>query len=205
MLNLHVLHEASITNRKETLTTLDELKQRIYIAKPMARPLRAVSEDYKDISSDSRHPQIRSLSDSYPTASIPSQNDFGYTGHSLPDYCRPQDTSRASRPAYTPAQAAERDFIPALNRLHPDDRASIMRDIQHMIRSYEGLSVENESRLGKTHRHSDVHPTRRDTLTMLNDRDAYTQSMQELDRSLNERFHDAPLVPGQVNTVRPIK
>lgn len=204
MLNLHVLHEASITNRKETLTTLDELKQRIYIAKPIVRPLRAVGENYKDISSDSRHGQIRSLSDSYPTASFPSQNDFGYTGHSLPDYCRPQDTSRASRPAYTPTQAAE-PVILALDRLRPEDRASIMNDIQHMISSYQGLNVENESRLGKPHRHSGAHPTRRDTLTTLNDRDAYTESMQELDRSLNERSHDSPLASGQVNTVRPIK
>ena len=204
MLNLHVLHEASITNRKETLTTLDELKQRIYIAKPIVRPLRAVGENYKDISSDSRHGQIRSLSDSYPTASFPSQNDFGYTGHSLPDYCRPQDTSRASRPAYTPTQAAE-PVILALDRLRPEDRAWIMNDIQHMISSYQGLNVENESRLGKPHRHSGAHPTRRDTLTTLNDRDAYTESMQELDRSLNERSHDSPLASGQVNTVRPIK
>lgn len=170
----------------------------------MVRPLKATSEDYKNISSGSRHTQIRSLSDSYPAASSPSQNDFGYTGLSLSDYCRPQDISRAFRPAYTPAEAAEPDFILALDRLLPDDRASIMKDIQHMISSYQGLSVGNVSRPPKSHRSSGAHPPpRRDTLIMLNDRDAYAESMQGLDRSPNNRFHDSPSASGQVNnTVR---
>ncbi|KAG9191912.1 hypothetical protein G6011_10646 [Alternaria panax] len=216
VLKLHVLHEASTTKRRETLTTLDELKQRIYIARPMARQLRAISEDHAGVRQSSasahtaqthNHANMRSLSDNYTTTSFPPRMDLGDTRHSLTDYCQDRDirnSTSISRSAYTLAQAADPNFSLALDGLRPDDRASIMRDIQHMISSYQGLGVETESRSSKGHIYSGAHPARRDTLTILNDRDSYEEPMQRPDRGLSQHFQEASPISGTTNTNRPL-
>ncbi|CAN9347930.1 unnamed protein product [Alternaria alternata] len=210
-LNLHVLHEASITKRTETLTTLDELKQRIYIARPMVRQLWPLGEDHTGASVRTAqahdYGRIHSLSDSYPTTSFLPHMDPGDTGYTLADYCgskTTRDTSSGSRSAYTPAQTADPNFSLALDGLRPGDRASILRDIQHIISSYQGLGIENEQRPPEGHAHSGGHPARRDTLTMLNDREFYDEAMKEKDRSVPRRPH-GPLLnqSSQINNQYP--
>jgi hypothetical protein len=177
----------------------------------MVRQLRVAGKDYKDPSSASvqtmqTNRAMRSLSDNYPAANFSSQMDLGYTRHSLSDYCRQQetrDTSRTSQSAHTLTQAADPDFNSALGRLRPGDRASILKDIQHMISSYQGLSVENGSGPSKSHTHNGAHPVRRDTLTMLNDRDIYAESVQGMDQGVHHRPHEITSASGQVNTVKP--
>jgi hypothetical protein len=177
----------------------------------MVRQLRVASEGYKDLSNASvqttqTNRAMRSLSDNYPAPSFSPQMDLGYTRHSLSDYCRQQDTrdtSRTPQSAHALAQAADPYFNSALGQLRPDDRASIMKDIQHMISSYQGLGVENGPGPSKSHTHDGAHHVRRDTLTMLNDRDIYAKSVQEMDQSVHHRPHEIKSGSGQVNTVKP--
>ncbi|KAF1948045.1 hypothetical protein EJ02DRAFT_417523 [Clathrospora elynae] len=209
VLNLRMLHEASITNRNETFVTLDELKQRIYVTRPMARQLkgtldrarpRHASASGQTIQTNDYSP-LNSIPDDYIPAAVtlPSQGDPSNSRHALTDYLRAKPTSNSSAPsppAHTPVQASNISFSAALEELFrsrgTEDRATIMQDIEEMISSYKGLDVNKEpSELHGYNQYGEDYPARQDTLSMLQG-GYYEQEVRGQDRDPQHMFKNPP-------------
>ncbi|KAL6152099.1 hypothetical protein ACJBU6_08987 [Exserohilum turcicum] len=153
VLDLRLLHEASVANRNETLVTLDELKQRLYFTRPMARQPRDLGEGSREWQSHVLAPTTKAnrdsayqLSDHYvsPVADYPPHSDYSATRHPSTDYppLYGRDAPHLAPSAYGPAHPVDPNLAMALKGLPPNLPAAMMRDIQHVISSYRDLTLD---------------------------------------------------------------
>ncbi|KAF2006901.1 hypothetical protein P154DRAFT_569597 [Amniculicola lignicola CBS 123094] len=159
ILNLKILHEASILNRQDSLTTLTELKQRILITRPVPRTLQGAPEGQADMTQLNASVQsfqkapLTPVPDSYiPSAvTIPAQTDTKESKSGLARYFSMKRNNSQSPTSSMPRPASDADsinFSPALNYLIQENgnRGSIMKDIDDIISAYQGLHTENDKR-----------------------------------------------------------
>ncbi|KAE8826985.1 hypothetical protein PTNB73_07794 [Pyrenophora teres f. teres] len=180
--DLRLLHEASITNRKDTMRALDDLKQRIYTRMFMARQLEKAAEESRV--QQSRVPAQIKPRYSYDSirARTPGYTPFTATSTAIMESRIPRDgsseypqTSDRTKPPvdvrsiYT-QQVVDHslDAAPAEPRTNP--RASMIREIQHVISSYKEFNIDNGTYPHSNHPQDKEHPARRDTLVTANDR-----------------------------------
>ncbi|KAF2190978.1 hypothetical protein K469DRAFT_746440 [Zopfia rhizophila CBS 207.26] len=173
VLNLTILHEASIVNRKDTIATLDELKQRILITRPLERTLAAVPEKTTtsptSTSSFESVQTFRTAPEDLPAAvTIPTPGDSQGTKTGLAKYFSMKrnasqsssststsistSTTSSSSPSsrHRPVSSASSiTFSPALNYLIQGSNtrgSAIMKDIDEIISSYQGLNLAGDKR-----------------------------------------------------------
>jgi hypothetical protein len=161
VLNLTMLHEASITNRQATFATLDQLKQRLLPRMPIGRQLQPVPEPSSHrlsptsfaISGMSTFDPTSFIPDNYipPAVTLAKQQDMRSSNHGLTKYFR--DMKRNSSLQKSPVQAQSRrsktsddiNFSQAFQHLldarGTEDRATIMREIDEIMDSYQGLQI----------------------------------------------------------------
>lgn len=143
VLNMRLLYDASITNRRETIVTLDELKQRIYVTRPMARQLKGtfqapraqqLSAPLQAMQANNYLPTSSMRTDHFTqSGSLSSQHPSRDIMHDLTGCCRADGNrtmSTALPPNHAQTQVAEPDIGAALEGLQPDHRAAMMKDIQ---------------------------------------------------------------------------
>lgn len=171
VLSLTLLHEASITNKRDALVTLDQLKQRLLMRLPATHQFEDAPYAYSDYRSVAT-PQSGKLSDNFIPAAvtIPSKDGTKDSKHGLASYFRKKrnhDPSKASQMNNPP----DINFSPALEQLArakgDKDRAIIMRDIDHIIDSYNGLNVTQNSESPQASQALGGSLQRQDTLAML--------------------------------------
>ncbi|KAF3007436.1 hypothetical protein E8E13_003642 [Curvularia kusanoi] len=183
ILNLRLLHEASITNRKDTFVILDEMKQRIVMTRPIPRQI----EGGSNLSSwpNGYKPVDRAPEGYVPSAvTIPSQEEMRGSKSGLARYFQMKRSSTASsRSASTsttaPTEPLSINYSAAFEQLvkaRGEDRATIMKDIDEIMVSYKGLDVNG--RAPEDPWTSDQPPRspfgeRRGTLDMLSDSSPY--------------------------------
>ncbi|KZM24042.1 uncharacterized protein EKO05_0004608 [Ascochyta rabiei] len=152
ILNLQILHEASIMNRKDTFVTLNEMKQRLIMTRPMTRQ---IEDDSGQRSSVATLPSSRSSTfDSYNTGHVPAAVTLGPQGESnesrsgLARYFQmKRNSSTSAKSASTANTSTEKPNInysaalEELVRTRGEDRATIMRDIDEIMVSYKGLDI----------------------------------------------------------------
>ncbi|KAF2852777.1 hypothetical protein T440DRAFT_516079 [Plenodomus tracheiphilus IPT5] len=190
ILNLRILHQTSIANRRETFVTLDELKQRILVTRPLARQIGGSYDGLmnRDPSVQTIRTNDLSLTSStsgeyIPRAiTMPSQSESREVKHGLSEYFRTKrsrETPTSPAPhTHSPAHAASINFSAALEELvrsrGSEDRSVIMKDINQIITSYEGLDINREPNdPWDRNQYDSGYPERRDTLTMLNNGDSF--------------------------------
>jgi hypothetical protein len=209
ILNLQILHEASIVNRKESIVVLDELKQRILIVRPMPRTLRGTPEERRasvETLQTFRTANMTPVPDDYiPTAvTIPAPGEAKEQKTGLARYFSMKrsnsqsSTSSAQRPV---SSTGSLTFSPALNHLMQgsDSRAAIMKDIDDIISSYQGLYVDGDGKRdtwipmnGGAYGNS----SKRDTLTILNaGGDQYKRDTANLNRDAIQMLRNLPPTP----------
>ncbi|ENH99451.1 hypothetical protein COCC4DRAFT_153218, partial [Bipolaris maydis ATCC 48331] len=200
VLDLRVLHQASLTNRKETLVTLEELKQRIYLRRPMARQ----PQDFGDKSrlwqsrflpptAQSSHEPTHALHDAY--ADYPRHVEYRTTRHGSSENYYPlgiKDMSIPSLPAYAPKHAFGEDLSKALERIHPDHRANAMRDIEQMINSYQSLSFSSGDDQQQIHGYSGSYSGLQEPLGTPRPQDVSGTTMTESEQDPRHKLHQVP-------------
>ncbi|KAH7356239.1 hypothetical protein BKA66DRAFT_251634 [Pyrenochaeta sp. MPI-SDFR-AT-0127] len=211
VLNLLLLHEASIMNRKDTFVTLDELKQRILLSRPMARQLEGVPEGSRSRHSTASVHTIQTMNNS-PISQTPdnhvsssmtlsSNGESRDSKHALSEYFRLKRKSNASSTASnTSAQAANVNFSEALEQLvrsrGSEDRSVIMQDIDEMISSYQGLNVRNgPSDSWGTNKYNGGSLPRQDPHTMFNGEDPYQRYIMNSTQDGTQMYNNLPPTP----------
>jgi hypothetical protein len=186
ILNLTMLHEASITNRRATFVTLDQLKQRLLPRMPINRQLHGGFESPSDRLSPTTIQSFGSstfhaenyIPDNYvpPAVTLPSQQDMRQSKHGLSDYFR--EMERHSSLAGHSSSAQSRDskapedinFSQALHHLMKtrgtEDRAVIMQEIDEIMDSYQGLHISQRPNDSWSDSQYGYNGGRRDTMTM---------------------------------------
>ncbi|ORX99540.1 hypothetical protein BCR34DRAFT_592856 [Clohesyomyces aquaticus] len=192
VLNLKILHETSILNRQETLTTLDEMKQRIVLTRDVPRPFGALPLARPDMQRGSvatieslqsfRTTPASSYShipvDYIPKAvTLPGPEDKD-SRSGLVNFLRTKRYSSSSSQSSSqnrPTSSADNInyYPPALNYLIQGQGGDnhIMKDIDEIISSYQGLRLDNNQRntLAALNAGVNNNPlSRRDTLAILN-------------------------------------
>jgi hypothetical protein len=162
ILNLRILHEASIMNRKDTFTVLDELKQRIIMTRPLARQTEAKQDAPRQRVSIASA-QTTQLAGFDPAAAIPpdympkavqistqAPEETKETRQGLARYFsikRNSGTSvkSSSSQSSIPADCVNIDFSAALEQYArakgSEDRAVIMEEIDDITASYRDLNL----------------------------------------------------------------
>ncbi|KAH7139366.1 hypothetical protein B0J11DRAFT_575280 [Dendryphion nanum] len=159
ILNLTILLEASILNRNNTIVTLDELKQRILITRPMPRTLRGAPDEQRDFRASLESVQsFRPASlDPIPDNYIPSAVTISTPGDSkdsrsgLARYFSTKRNSSHATTSLAPLPLSDARNIshsPALDLLlqGSPNKAAIMKDIDEIINSYQGLDKGDHRR-----------------------------------------------------------
>ncbi|KAF2115672.1 hypothetical protein BDV96DRAFT_54241 [Lophiotrema nucula] len=215
VLNLKILHEASILNRTESITTLDEMKQRILISRPLPRTLPPAGppDDMRGprASIGSMQTLLPSVPDEYvPQAvTLPAAGDTKDTKTGLARYFsmkRNNSQSSSSSSVHHSSSSAENPtFSPALNYLlqQGNDRGSIMKDIDEIIASYQGLHTDDDP--WSSHGgYGAGAASKRDTLDVLNSGGGYKRDTVGLNREAMHRLMSLPPTPeGHENTEYP--
>jgi hypothetical protein len=184
ILNLRLLHEASITNRKDTFVILDEMKQRIILTRPIPRQIEGTEH----------RPSIATLSSSWPSnlrsmdvapegympsaVTIPSPAESKENRSGLARYFQMKRSTSASSKAMSTsvnaqAEAPRIDYCAALEQMAQakgQDRGALMNDIDEIMVSYKGLNVNDEvtGQAWNNQQHPRTFPERRGTLNILN-------------------------------------
>jgi hypothetical protein len=190
IINLTILHEASITNRRDTLVTLDELKQRLLIRTPIDRRLLQSSVAPVQTASTTTFDPTHLIPDNYvPTAvTLPQHRDAKDSKSALSNYFRmKRHSSDTSAPDLDRSSVAtDINFSEALQQLVNARGAGVMKDIDEIIDSYQGLHMsQRSSEHWGNHQHLEGHETQRDTLSVLNmyeipDTDPLSPTREEL-------------------------
>ncbi|KAF2501508.1 hypothetical protein BU16DRAFT_201395 [Lophium mytilinum] len=169
ILDLTVLHETSIMNRKDTLVTLDELKQRILITFPperMSPP--ALDSPGRQTFQSTESLAASMVPDNYlpPGITIPDQHESD-SKSSLSRFLSTRRTSGRNSVQHSPSNSLSgANFTSGYQFLgppiqessmpghdsHPVNHADIYQDINDTLTSFQGLHIDN---------------TRRDTLGQL--------------------------------------
>ncbi|KAF9697029.1 hypothetical protein EKO04_005109 [Ascochyta lentis] len=180
ILNLRILHEASIMNRKDTFITLDEMKQRIIMTRPMARQIEDAPGQRSLITTlPSSRP---STFDQFNNGHIPAavtlipQGEPGESRSGLARYFQMKrnssTSSKSASTASTPTEKPNINYSAALEELvraRGEDRATIMKDIDEIMVSYKGLDTGHGAAHEPWGRNQlPKHFERRDTWTILN-------------------------------------
>ncbi|OCK86368.1 hypothetical protein K432DRAFT_376868 [Lepidopterella palustris CBS 459.81] len=203
ILDLTVLHEASIMNRKDTIVTLDELKQRVLLTLPVERNLAPpLLEPPRQTSFDSSQSfsTANAVPDDYlpPAVTIPDETD---TRTGISRLISLRRSSGRSQPQHSRGSShSSVSFNSQSGRSGPtiqgrDPHVDLMNDIHDTLNSFQGLQISN---------------TRRDTLDQLqslslpsNDdprdpRDlsnhpAFAQSNNQTQTTFSQPFFETPL------------
>lgn len=196
-------------NRKDSLVTLDELKQRILITRPFPRTLVGSPEEQLDTRASLESVQtlrpanLTPVPDNYiPSAvTIPAPSDSKDSKTGLARYfSMKRNNSRSSTSSqHRPVSSADSlTFSPALNYLiqGSDSRASIMKDIDEIISSYQGLHVDGDKR--DTWAVLNGGDSKRDTLAILNGGDNYKRDTIGLNRDALQMLRNLPPTPEEV-------
>ncbi|KAF1933024.1 uncharacterized protein M421DRAFT_1593 [Didymella exigua CBS 183.55] len=188
ILNLRLLHEASIMNRKDTFVILDEMKQRIILMRPIPRPIKGTEQRSPVATLPSSWPSnlrpVDMVPDGYtPSAvTLPSPTELKETKSGLARYFQMKRSSSAgSKPASisakTPKGTPKIDYCAALEQMAQakgQNHATVMKDIDEIVVPYKGLEVNNRAidqpwkDSSCNHQHPNPSPERRGTLDMLN-------------------------------------
>lgn len=153
VLNLRLLHEATITNRKDTFVTLDELKQRLAFTRPLPRQLQDLSHHRASVMTiPSTRSNTFDLSNAVPEDHMPSavllgsQKDLKQPRSALARYLqtkRSNSTSTKSNGS-TPTERPNINYCQAFEQMvktRGEDRATLMNDIDEITMLYKGLDV----------------------------------------------------------------
>lgn len=197
ILNLRLLHEASITNRKDTFVILDEMKQRIIMTRPVPRQIQSGSEQRSSVATlPSSWPGNFTPYNTAPEGYIPSavtlpqpedtrESKSGLARYFQLKRASSASTKKASGNANSATEPANINYSAALEQLvkaRGEDRATIMKDIDEIMVSYKGLNVSNKVPDEAWSQDQQPKPfgERRDTLNVLNGdgfpgHDAYAQ------------------------------
>lgn len=153
-LDLKALDEASTTNKKDAVDALDELKQRILLRSPWPRTFAGTPEDSSNTRDSIQSVQtLRSPASSLAVDSHVSKGDSQDAKTGLARYFamkRRNDSvsSITSTKAPQPLTSDGANFHPALSHLlqgkTPEERTSVMKDIDEIIAAYQGLRVEGD-------------------------------------------------------------
>lgn len=184
ILNLRLLHEASITNRKDTFVILDEMKQRIIVTRSIPRQIEGTEQRSSIASLPSSWPSNLRSGEVPPEGYIPSAVTIPSSAESkenksgLARYFQMKRSSSASSKSVstsvnTHTESPKIDYCAALERMAQSkgqDRAAIMNDIDEIMVSYMGLDVKGEvtDQAWNSHKRTHTFPERRGTLDMLN-------------------------------------
>jgi hypothetical protein len=161
VLNLTMLHEASITNRKATFVTLDQLKQRLLPRMSISRQLQTASEPSSNRLSPasfattgmSTFDPTSFVPDNYipPAVTLSPPQDMKGSNHGLTKYFRELKRNSGLHKSSTPAQSRHsktsedinfsQAFQHLLDARGTEDRATIMREIDEIMDSYQGLQI----------------------------------------------------------------
>ncbi|KAI8936786.1 hypothetical protein NX059_006030 [Plenodomus lindquistii] len=196
VLNLRILHQTSIANQKETFVTLDELKQRILVSRPLPRHIGGSYDGFMSRDHSIHTIQTTDLSQASQIpgeyiprgVTMPSQNESREAKHGLSEYFRMKrnreaPTSPPTQPQ-SPAHAASINFSAALEELvksrGSEDRAVIMKDIDQIIGSYKGLDISRDTKdPWDRNQYNSAYMDRRDTLNMLNSGESYRSDLNQ--------------------------
>ncbi|KAF2632367.1 hypothetical protein BU25DRAFT_406909 [Macroventuria anomochaeta] len=185
ILNLRLLHEASITNRKDTFVILDEMKQRIIMTRPVPRQTERGHEQRSSVATlPSSWPSSFKPVDTVPDGYIPSavtlasQTETKESRSGLARYFQMKRSSSASTKSVStnaspPAEPPNINYSAAFEQLvkaRGEDHATITRDIDEIMDSYKGLDVSNRApnEPWSYNQHPKPFGERRGTLDMLN-------------------------------------
>jgi hypothetical protein len=161
VVNLTMLYQASITNRRDTFVTLDELKQRLLPRMPISRQLQGGSEpsaNYRSPASFattgmSTFDPTRYIPDNYiPSAvTITPQQDGKGSDRGLAELFRDMQPNSSMQKEPTPAQSRQSqasndiNFSQALQHLlnerGGEDPATLMKEIDEIRDSFHGLQI----------------------------------------------------------------
>jgi hypothetical protein len=161
VVNLTMLYEASITNRKATFVTLDQLKQRLLPRMPINRQLQGGSNPSSSRLSStsfattgmSTFDPTRYVPDNYvpPAVTLTPRQDVQGSDRGLAKYIRESkrnsNMEKESAPAQSRQSQASDDinfsqaFQHLLNTRGTDNRATIMREIDEIMDSFQGLQT----------------------------------------------------------------
>lgn len=184
ILNLRLLHEASITNRKDTFVILDEMKQRIIMTRPIPRLIEGGPEQRSAIATipaswPSSFEPIETAPEGYvPSAvTLPSQAESKENRSGLARYFQMKRSSSASAkpPSASTSMQTEPpriDYCAALEQMAKakgQDRATIMSDIDEIMVSYKGLDLADRApdQPWSNSHHTNTFGERRGTLDLL--------------------------------------
>jgi hypothetical protein len=191
ILNLRILHDTSIMNRKDTFTVLDELKQRIVMTRPLAGQMEAKQDASRQRVSIASA-QTTQLAGFDPAAAIPpdympkavqiltqAPEETKETRQGLARYFsikRNSGTSvkSSSSQSSIPADCVNIDFSAAFEQYArakgPEDRAVIMEEIDDITSAYKDLDlVDSGPKEPWSYNQADSgFGGRRDTLSILN-------------------------------------
>jgi hypothetical protein len=214
LLDVEVLHEASIMNRKDTIDALDELKQRIMLRGPVPRtlsgPPRPLSDTQFSIDSTSSVRSSRSSTSTH----VP--DNYLPTAVSVLPEGAPQDEktalaryfARQSRDSssispttpYPPGPSENAHLHPALKHLlqgkGPVERAAIMKDIDEIIAAYQGMSVDGDRAEALAMLTGRENTSKRDTLAVLNGGFGYSRDTMDLNRDALRLLGELPPASG---------
>jgi hypothetical protein len=186
VLNLTLLHEASITNKTATFVTLDQLKQRMLPRMPINRQLQGSYESSNRRSSPtipgtSTFDPSNFVADTYipPAVTIPPPQEKRSSKHGLTNYFlkRTSSIQKSSKSSKTPDDINfSQAFQHLINARGTEDRAAIMQEIDEIVDLYQDLSINQRSSntWGSAPYPSDYNG-RRDTLITLHAGDVYLQ------------------------------
>lgn len=212
VLDLKVLHEASVMNRKDTIEALDELKQRILLTEPLPRTLPGQPESSRHSrdSFESVQTSRSSASSAVPpkyvpkAVRIPAEGDSKNEKTGLARYFSMQRRSSKSSitaPKSLNTASGSTNFHPALNHLlqekGPEERKKVMKDIDEIIAAYQGLRVEGDRAEALHMLTGKDEATKRDTLAVLHGGNGYQRDTMGLNRDALELLKHLPPTPGE--------
>ncbi|KAF2828760.1 hypothetical protein CC86DRAFT_404650 [Ophiobolus disseminans] len=157
VLNLTLLHEASIMNRKDTIVTLDELKQRLLIRMPINQPPAShhnpstswsfsASTRTRGASMSNEAPSTSSNQTSTTTPQFHQDRPRLIVGFEDPPQGRMMAANQ-SRPARAPADIHySQAFQHAMDARGITDPSAMNEEIDEIMDSYQGLQISRESR-----------------------------------------------------------
>ncbi|KAL6702771.1 hypothetical protein ACN47E_000955 [Coniothyrium glycines] len=193
ILNLRLLHHASMTSKTETFATFDELKYRLYFSKRIPTPLHAdlprldhrqSTSTVQTVQSNNYNPSTSGL-DNYPQAATPMSplSQSPAPKHTLTEYFRSQRSKSA--PSVPPhVQPPDMHFSAALQEFiktrGQEDPAATIQHIQDMLSTMNVSESKDPS--GIMHP-GGAHLERHDTLTMLSGGESHHNVTTYFDRN----------------------
>src|SRR5690242_19655864 len=153
VLNLRLLHEATITNRKDTFVTLDELKHRLIFTRQLPRQVQDSTQHRASITTvPSTRSNTFDLSNAVPEDHVPSavllgsKQELKQPRSALARYLQTRRSNSTSTKSSgsAPSELPNINYCQAFEELvktRKEDRATLMDDIDEINMLYKGLDV----------------------------------------------------------------